>query len=125
MSSLNYIILSDFDNVFSLKSLFFVPYHKPENLQKSDLKRNDHIFSPPLELENRSPGRSIQVFPTDHPCQKASAPTCHAVITFPSSPKQPTEEGYLRDFRYLIKLGEGVANNCSRSEEVDPPLDTS
>ena len=52
-------------------------------------------FSPPLELENRSPGRSIQVFPTDHPSQKASAPTCHAVITFPSSPKQPTEEGYL------------------------------
>ena len=50
---------------------------------------------PPLELENRSPGRSIQVFQTDHPCQKASAPTCHAVITFPSSPKQPTEEGYL------------------------------
>ena len=92
--------------------------------EEKNIFQQTTFFSPPLELENRSPGRSIQVFPTDHPCQKASAPTCHAVITFPSSPKQPTEEGYLWDFRYLIKLGEGVANNCSRSEEVDPPLDT-
>ena len=42
--------------------------------------------------------------------------SCHS---FPNhSSNQPTEEGYLWDFRYLIKLGEGGANICTRFEPI-------
>ena len=42
--------------------------------------------------------------------------SCHS---FPNhSSNQPTEEGYLWDFWYLIKLGEGGANICTRFEPI-------
>ena len=44
----------------------------------------------------------------------------HVILSFLSqhSSKQPTEEGYLWDFWYLIKLGEGGANICTRFEPI-------